>query len=321
MPLNHVLACLLVISQTRKQQVVCCRHPWRTHHEVDYRIIVQGVRLMHYQVVFIIHGVGDQRDGYSEAFQEAVQQHVGAMSQCSAADVRVLYKEIRWSEETQDIQDALAERFDTVAGLGQQALRGIMLNLVGDALAYQESVRGRHTYDAIHAHLDQARREVREEIGRDVEYSIVAHSLGSVIASDYCHNNRDDFQLTNFFTMGSPIALWCMRAGMPDAADQPIQVIRPHGAWINILDDDDIIGWPLKAINEHYDRAVDFDYLTQIGGPISRTLPTSHRGYWTDGNAHKPIAKKLALDQERLVCGAPYDREAYLAYIRSLWNV
>ncbi len=54
---------------------------------------------------------------------------------------------------------------------------------------------------------------------------------------------------------------------------------------------------------------------------VSRTLPTSHRGYWSDGNAQKPIAKKLAMDQERLVNGAEYDQAAYLDYIRSLWNV
>ena len=276
---------------------------------------------MHHQVIFVIHGVGDQQIGYSAEFQGSVQQHVGAMSSCSADDVRVIYKEIRWSEETQAIQDALDQRFQAVDGLGQDTLRGIMLNLVGDALAYQESERGRLVYDAIHEHLDQARRDVRDQVGTSVEYSIVAHSLGSVIASDYCHNNRDNFTLTNFFTMGSPIALWCMRAGMPSAADKPIEVVRPHGAWINILDDDDVIGWPLKAINEHYDRAVDFDYITQIGGVMSRTLPTSHRGYWSDGNAHKPIAKKIALDQERLVHGAEYSRDNYIQYIQSLWNV
>ena len=276
---------------------------------------------MHYQVVFIIHGVGGQVSGYSTPFQGDVQQHIGSMSSATSDDVRIIYKEIHWSEITQDIQDELDARFATEDNLGQSALRGIMLNLIGDALAYQDSKRGRDVYRAVHQAIDDARAQVQDQVGTSVEYTFVSHSLGSVIASDYCYNHRNDIKVTNFFTMGSPIALWTMRAGHPDNADCPIQVERPNGVWVNIFDDDDVIGWPLKKVNAHYDAAFDFDYATRIGGLVSAATPLSHRGYWTDGNAHKPIAKKLALDQERLVNDVAYDKDAYIAYIESLWNI
>lgn len=278
---------------------------------------------MHHQIIYAIHGVGHQDPDYSQVFREDIRELLNDYSSADQTHIKIHFKEILWSDITQDIQDELGNRFETVQGMGQRRLRGMMLNLIGDALAYQDSIRGRAVYQAIHQRIDQARQAVESAIDADdtFEISFVAHSLGSVIASDYWYDHRHEFTLCNFFSMGSPIALWAMRAGHPDAADQPLQVERPHGVWINIYDDDDIIGWPLRVINDHYLNAVDFDYQAQIGGPISRTTPLSHRGYWTDGNAQKPIAKKLALDQERFVNNTVFDKQEYIQFINGLWNI
>ncbi len=276
---------------------------------------------MYYQVVFIIHGVGDQDKGYSMPFQKKLKKFIKSYSNVPNTNIKTILKEIRWSPITQKIQDKLAKRFSKQK-LGFKTFRKIMLNLIGDALAYQDSDRGDEVYKDIHASIDKARADVDKIVGNNpVEYTIVAHSLGSVIASDYCYDNTHSFKLTNFFTMGSPIALWTMRAGDPKNADTPVQVDDTNGAWINIFDDDDIIGWPLRVINKHYRKAVDFDYNTEIGGFLDREHPLSHRGYWKDGNAVKPIAKKIALDQERLIRGWRYKRGEYLDFIKSLWNI
>ena len=64
---------------------------------------------MHYQVVFIIHGVGDQKVGYSNKFQKKLSKLVKKYSSVSKNDVTTIYKEIRWSQITQRIQDKLAK--------------------------------------------------------------------------------------------------------------------------------------------------------------------------------------------------------------------
>jgi hypothetical protein len=120
---------------------------------------------------------------------------------------------------------------------------------------------------------------------------LIAHSLGTVIASNYIYdlekharkklicrrvrNEMDDTPLergetlASLYTFGSPIALWSLR--YPDFG-RPIDVPSPklaghHPAvpavaeWINFYDEDDVI---------------------------------SHNGYWTDNDVTKPIAAGLA---------------------------
>ena len=111
-----------------------------------------------------------------------------------------------------------------------------------------------------------------------------------------------------------------MRYGDFTTADSVVEVSRPNGVWINILDDEDIIGYPLKPINAAYKVAVDMDYITEIGGLLSVGSPISHVGYWEDPNVYKPIAKKLAMDYERIAHNKPYSWLAYNKYIKKLWN-
>ena len=91
--------------------------------------------------------------------------------------------------------------------------------------------------------------------------------------------------------------------------------------WINILDDEDVVGYPLKPINAAYNKAVDMDYITEIGGLLSAGNPMSHVGYWDDANVYKPIAKKLAMDYQRITDNKAYTWPSYKRYIKKLWNI
>jgi hypothetical protein len=105
---------------------------------------------------------------------------------------------------------------------------------------------------------------------------------------------------TLLYTLGSPIAIWSLRYpefGVPITVPSPnLADHYPNltGEWINFYDEDDVIGYPLKTINDSYGRAITADREINAGGLLSSWNPASHLGYWTDNDVTKPIAESLA---------------------------
>ena len=151
----------------------------------------------------------------------------------------------------------------------------------------------------------------------DAPLVVVAHSLGSVIASDYVwdaqHPETGRAQGANPFermetlaglvTFGSTLPLFTLALprvvaiapprtspGLPDA-------VRAVARWDNYYDPDDVLGWPLQPLSEGYrllveDRAINagrgvFDLIVRSWNPLS------HEIYWRDAEVIKAIAQML----------------------------
>ncbi|MCR4337025.1 MAG: DDHD family phospholipase [Candidatus Omnitrophica bacterium] len=146
---------------------------------------------------------------------------------------------------------------------------------------------------------DRIKEDLKSINGDKEPVTFIAHSLGTVIASDFIwdrQNEKDfgDFKLSNFFTMGSPIALFALRWGA-ELFNKPIRMDDPNGCWINILDKDDPIAYPLKELNKEYKHAVLADEEINVG-----PLGVAHVKYWKSEQVHKIIAHKLAKDWVRM---------------------
>ena len=276
------------------------------------------------QSVIFIHGIGEQLPGYSrkcerridEATLERVRRRDSSLS-----GLGIVYREVYWAHHTSKAQASLCNRVNRNHDLDMVKLRKFMVSFAGDAIAYQRSQTGQPVYDALHEEIHNEIAAVRSEFdGETFEFTFVAHSLGSVVLSNYLYDNRDNFKATNLFTLGSPIALWTLMYGDPVNSIYPAQVKRPEGVWINILDDEDVIGFPLRNLNPHYKKAVDYDYVTEVGGILSGGSPLSHLGYWDDNNSVYPVAEKLALDYLRINQGKSFSKASYIKFIRGLWN-
>lgn len=274
------------------------------------------------QAVIFIHGVGKQQVGYSGELEDHLCNALSDFLDDEGHNI--IFKEVLWAPILQRHQNELWKRVKKGDGkndLDMVKLRKFMVGFAGDAIAYQNDDIGSDTYNAIHQTITDELTSIQNELGdEEFELTVVAHSLGTVIASNYLYDNKDTIQAVNFFTLGSPIAVWLLRYGDFTTADSVVEVSRPNGVWINILDDEDIIGYPLKPINAAYKAAVDMDYITETGGLLSVGTPISHVGYWEDRNVYKPIAKKLAIDYERITHNKPYSWPAYNKYIKKLWN-
>ena len=72
------------------------------------------------------------------------------------------------------------------------------------------------------------------------------------------------------------------------------QYLKKKAKWMNYYDPDDVLAYPLKAINPAYNAVVKKDIPINVGGIFSSWNPLSHSDYWTDNSFTKPVAKLVS---------------------------
>ncbi|MBU8898426.1 hypothetical protein DRW03_17875 [Corallococcus sp. H22C18031201] len=209
-------------------------------------------------------------------------------------------------------------------------LRWLLVNFIGDAIAYQLNPADRDVYTSIHQKVAEALGRLRAKAGDTAPLCVIAHSLGSVIASNYFYDlqqqrlGRDLIEdsvrqaqgpsplergetLSRLFTLGNPMALWSLRYAHA-ALDRPLTVpdtaLATHhpglgGEWVNFHDADDILAWPLAPLSDAY-RAQVKDVSVRVGGPLVSWTPLVHPFYWSDAGVMGPIGQSLAHAWARL---------------------
>ncbi|HTN43678.1 MAG TPA: hypothetical protein VMN77_07765 [Nitrospiria bacterium] len=265
--------------------------------------------------ILIIHGMGDQPKDFSIGFQKELLSKFNTSLAYLAKDYAVSkpsgaepmnFISGWWAPVMDATQKELERR---IYNKKIPFLRKFGMGFMGDVVAYQ----GRPVYNEIHRHLAEAlRAHLKSGSGH---LTIIAHSLGSVIASDFVYDHtlkigktfQDGFgvSFSNFFTLGSPLVLYAMRSAngeafspgrLLDHFDRPVRVESETGCWLNLVDDNDIIGYPIKTINRFYREAVTADLTVDVGDFLTRWNPLSHAHYWDNGGVGRIIADKLAID-------------------------
>jgi hypothetical protein len=183
--------------------------------------------------------------------------------------------------------------FDKQIGFGRYFLTVFM----GDVVSYSSTEGERRLRNYVYRELDKI---IRHE---SPSFSILAHSLGSIIAYDYLFDlfgkpntkrrrvRRDGRQrLDHLFTTGSPIALFLLRKAhlMLKAgalSKNPVGLRRPRGSWLNFWNHQDVMAYPLERF---FPRLVS-DRLVDTGSLIFN----SHLGYWTNRHVAEQIADTL----------------------------
>ena len=295
--------------------------------------------------VLVIHGIGEAREGYADRLVQGVEATLGsALRSVLPAEEfppmsgLLTWAPARWDQHVTVQQDALrralerdipAVRFrgswwrwwEPLLRRTLFGLRARVVPFVSDLLAYQRA----DAKELIYRELDAAvSRLASRTAPTPTPLSVIAHSLGTVIASDYLwdrtHPNSPQrlsgLQLANFFTLGSPMAFYALRyAGGVEAFDQPITMAWPGGCWVNCYHPDDPLATPLRRLNAAYEQAVLQDAEVRSG-----TLLKAHTSYWSDPAVHRIISHKLALDWLSQAHRLDADRLARLreAYTRRL---
>ena len=264
--------------------------------------------------VAIVHGVGTQTLDFSNVIQDALNRQFSAEEA-----VDIVIEPVYWAEEMQEREAELWQRLQRQdQPLNFSLFRKLMVYFVADAFGYQITEYDRRLYDKIHAKFGETLRRLVDRVGETAPLCIIAHSLGSVIASNFIYDLQHPHLLTPelqeilgssplangatlamFYTLGSPLALWSLPfddfgtpVTIPDSRlmDHYPQLV---GEWVNYYDKDDIIGFPLRGLNRAYWREVNADKQLDIGNRFVKWTPLSHLHYWDDKQLVTEIATTL----------------------------
>jgi hypothetical protein len=256
--------------------------------------------------IAFVHGVGKhgERDKH---FADDMQRLIVKKYQ---GEKKLAFESIFWGKGLQSRQNTL---WDTVTQNGSVDLdykwvRYFFIDFVGDIVAYQrvKTPNGdnivtnpadyRHTYEEIHTIVSKGLNVLNKKVKPDAPLCIIAHSMGSVIASNYIYDQWkkssidkekskvNEMNFVRFYTMGSPLAVWSLRS---NNFNKPIKV----DSWVNFYDKDDAFAYPLSNLygNKQWIKDVEVN----VGGLFLSWNPGSHIMYWTDDDVIDPIVEDL----------------------------
>jgi hypothetical protein len=267
--------------------------------------------------VVVIHGIGDQPGAYHRPLAERVKAEFATLSGMSASEVErvIRFRAVDWSgigrreqEDLLSLYYPAPSRRHTLTDL--YPLRQILITGFDDALLYLSQHWHNDIKDRLRQAILQEGRWLRQQYPQGPLFvSVVAHSLGAVIAYDVCYDffaeitrfqqkikpsQPDasppevlalDLELSNLFTMGSPLAIWSLTHDPAKQwyRDRPVAV-RSGGVWYNFYSCWDPIALPLAPIYSDLAQAgVLRDFRVWSGA-------NAHSGYWNC----RPVAQRIA---------------------------
>lgn len=271
--------------------------------------------------VVVIHGMGAQQRRFSDDLQAAVSKELGEDR------TRFVWQEVFWADVLEQREtdllhamrgatDAHGERVP----LGWQSLREFVMHNFGDALAYHRDRKAGSVYAAVHARISLALNALREALDDpSAPIVVMAHSLGVQMMSDYIwdrqhgRSSADDPHcgipnLAAIISFGCNVPLFALEFEVAVPVYLPGEAIaatalKAAARWLNFLDRDDVLGWPMRPLYERHLPVLDVrqrdtvqrieDHEVNVGGLGSSWNPVSHGEYWSDRDFTAQVGKYL----------------------------
>jgi hypothetical protein len=238
----------------------------------------------------------------------------------------VVWQEVHWAPildpRESDLWDAMQRAVDphgAAIRLDWAFIRRFVLHNFGDATAYQRDQHVESAGQLIHQRVSNAVEKLAERLADPAAPIVVlAHSLGGHIMSNYIwdrqHPSADQQvgqpllplpTLAGMITFGCNIPLFALAYRDAKPIDLPGTAISDPALvaavrWLNVLDRDDVLGWPLRPLYEK--DAADFspgqqrtldhleDHEISVGNLLTRWNPASHDYYWEDEEFARRVA-------------------------------
>ena len=213
-----------------------------------------------------------------------------------------------WPAPWTPLRHGVGEMLDKAFGASVE-FRRFLLTGVGDVLIYR-TPRGE---DEIQSRLMRAILDIRTKLGatdpaRPRYVSIIAHSLGSVVAYDVAAQLGGRYSelvaglgLSHFFTMGSPLALFSLLAYRnPDEthySERGVLLDRPDrsGEWLNFYDQQDVASFLLEKVYPPRPEVSGRHYTIEDIRVQTGTFH-AHTNYWSNDDLARAIAQRLRED-------------------------
>ncbi|KAB2336378.1 chemotaxis protein [Cytobacillus depressus] len=262
--------------------------------------------------------MGNQKKGFADETIEMINKLFAKKLEHLIKDPASYLKiePILWAPVFSDREEKLFERMVHKNKLNFQELRKFIVTYLGDAIAYQPVETAKQNYERVHEKIGEALYLLSNQAGDQAPLCVISHSLGSVIASNYFYDlqfKQNDIAcivdkssplekgdtLTLFYTMGTTLPLWSLRyynfSRPISIPSSNLQKYYPglNGEWINFYDKEDVLGFPLRAVDENYQKTVNEDREVNVGGILTSWNPLCHTGYFIDMDVIEPIVDGL----------------------------
>lgn len=267
--------------------------------------------------VAVIHGVGSQdANAFRERVEEMAEQVGDRLRQQGKDPDDVAWEPIYWAADLESRQVRYLSQARAQNDLDFVSLRKLVVRVLGDAAAYQHRpgrIVGTRTYDQIHGIVRASVERLYQQLDQqDRPLVVLAHSLGSVIISNYVWDLQNDLvqpppqnsfermeTLVGFVTFGSTLPLFSFAYDPAVPITFPPQPLadelKQKARWINFFDSDDVLGYPLKQISPGYQNLAALeDREIRVGSILSGWNPAAHQGYWNDRDFTRPVADLIA---------------------------
>ena len=267
--------------------------------------------------VLTVHGMGDQEPDYAAPMIEELHRRIFGDS-VSIEDSDIAWEAGYWADDIQKEQDKLWKTLSKNPNMSYTKLRRFVVSALGDAVGYQRVGSSNGTrmdyYEKFHQSINESLQNLRGRLGDDDKPLIViAHSLGSVIMSNYIWDvQKEDVKgtpfermetLAGFITFGSTIPLFALAYKQRQNILFPPKNIENYFPqmnrgkvkdvvkWINFFDADDVLGYPIGHLGPNYGIVEDREI--SVGGLLTFWNPFSHADYWTDNDFTVPVADAI----------------------------
>jgi len=261
--------------------------------------------------VLLVHGIGSVTDDFAH---DTIQQIRERLSGRGLNREDIAWQSVHWAPLLSARESQLWVDLSAEHDLNWAKLRKFFINALGTSTAYH-STRGQSGdfYDRVHGLVHASIMELRGKLGgQDKPLVVMAHSLGSVIMSDYIWDRQtgkdeERFGVSSFermetmaglVTLGSNIPLFTLDCAEVASIEFPPpelpEKFRKRAKWLNLYDSDDVLGWPLKPLSPGYAEAVTEDMEVNVGNILPSWNPANHAGYWTDDSVIKPVSYLVA---------------------------
>ena len=264
--------------------------------------------------VAIFHGMGAFDGNFANSLIGEIDRRLARRFGGTAEAPQIVYQPVQWGDVLEPNQAELLRKILGDPSLGWRKLRSVLVTALGDAIAFHPTPDNRKDYDSVRDRVREQLSVLSNAAGPDAPLCLIAHSFGSIVATNYlisCQNAEtasyeDDSPLVHgrtlatLITLGSPLALWSLRStdyGEPlrlPAAGLRAQYPLLEGAWLNLYDSNDVLGYPLRNLNAAFAEAV-LDLPVKTAGPLASWSPFSHFGYWDNETVISTIVASLSV--------------------------
>lgn len=277
--------------------------------------------------VLVTHGMGDPKPDFAAGLIRRLRARLGR----DADDVA--FEPCHWAPILQMSQDRIWQKLlEGGRDMDQKRMRRWIMSALGDPVGYLSGYMqdGEPVHLKVHECVRDAlaRLSARLDEPDTAPLVVLAHSLGSVVASNYIWNEerasgelrpagsrlagsigevkrapvgRTPFErmesLVTLVTYGSTIPLFLPPVEPLECIHFPRATLPPHlravARWLNVYDPDDLLGYPIAdAWDELHGSRID-DVAVNIGiFPLSET-PFAHTLYDRDGSFLKLVVAEI----------------------------